>query len=131
MKHEVFQEYWKRARLVHKFKLNGKDKIKAVRAVTAACDGTGIINLWIIANWKINDNTWYNTKGDFDRIYLIRDKDGYELNQHWELRKRKVNSLKWYSKNSTEKLIISFQAADTIKTKEYISKSEFKKKRKV
>ena len=30
--------------------LNGKDKIKAVRAVTATWDGTGIINLWIIAN---------------------------------------------------------------------------------
>ena len=31
MKHQVFQEYSKRRRLALKFKLNGKDKIKAIK----------------------------------------------------------------------------------------------------
>ena len=33
----------------------------------------------MIANWKINDNIWYNTKGDVDCLYLIRDKGGTGL----------------------------------------------------
>ena len=55
MKHEVFEEYNKRPRLVLQFKLNGKDKVKAVKhkGCYSYMIWTGSIKLWMIANWKI------------------------------------------------------------------------------
>ena len=52
MKHEVFEEYNKRPRLVLQFKLNGKDKVKAVKhkGCYSYMIWTGSIKLWMIAN---------------------------------------------------------------------------------
>ena len=137
MKVKMTKEYKRRLRLIHKSKLNGRNKITAMntRAVAIFRYGAGILE-WKGCELKSLDRTTRKTmtmygafhpKSDVDRLYLKRHEGGRGLISIEHCVRGEENSLGLYVMNSAEKLIQGIRTSGTIETEGTISKSEFKR----
>ena len=139
MKEKITKEYKRRQRLILKPKLNGRNKVTAVKtwAVAIFKYGAGIIQ-WKGSELKDLDResrktmTMYgglHPKSDVDRLYVKRKEGGRDLISMERCIREEENSLRFYVANSEENLIRGVSKAETINTREAITSVEFKKQR--
>lgn len=68
-----------------------------------------------------------NPKGDVDRLYVPRMKEGRGLTSCESCISSEEKNLGWYLENAKEILLIGTKTVGVIKTKETVSKMEFRK----
>ena len=121
MKVKMTKEYKRRLRLILKSKLNGKNKITAIRY------GARILE-WKGCELKSLDRTTRKTmtmygafhpKSDVDRLYLKRHEGGRGLISIEQCVRGEENSLGLYVMNSAEKLIQVIRTSGMIETRYY------------
>ena len=115
MKLQFVKEYKRRVRLILKSKLNGKNKIKAIKtwAVAVLRYGAGILT-WNVEELKELDkktrklltmHKGLHPKSDVDRLYLSRTDGGGGLMSCEHAIRSEENNLGWYLKHSKEGLL--------------------------
>ena len=139
MKAIITKEYKQRQRLILKSKLNGRNKVTAIKTweVAIARYGAGIIQ------WKANElkdldrksrkkMTMYgglHPQSDVDRWYVKRKEGVRGLISVERCVREEENSLAFYVANSEENPIRGLSAAETNNTRETITTVEFKKQK--
>ena len=137
MKGKINKEYKRRQILILKSKLNGRNKVTAINtwAVVIFRYRAGIIQ-WKTSELKDLDRksrktmTMYgglHPKRDVSRLYVKRKDGGRGLISVERCIREEENSLGFYVAKSEENLIRGVSTAETINTRETITRVEFKK----
>ena len=135
MKDKFRNEYFRRAKLILKSKLNGRNKIMALNtwAVSILRYGAGIFK------WNKNElremdrktrkfmtmNKEYHPRSDVARLYVSRKNGGRGLTGCENSVKSEENGLGWYFKNKMEPLLIAARTSRTITHEEIVDPKEF------
>ena len=130
-------EYLRRAKLVMRSKLHGRNKIKATNtwAVSLMRYGAGIIK-WSKEELQAIDrktrkimtmNKELHPRSDVARIYVARKKGGRGLISCESCVKEEENNLSWYIKNSEEIMLRKVEAMGMVNVKDTVKPSEYKR----
>jgi len=130
------REYFRRARLVMRSRLNGRNKIRALNtwAISLLRYGAGILN------WRKNVldemdrktrkimtiNKEFHPKSDIDRLYVPRSKGGRGLLSCKSCIMTEENNLGWYVKHQAEPLLVAVKNSKTINTEDVVSPTVYK-----
>ena len=136
MKDKFRNEYFRRAKLILKSKLNGRNKIMA-------------LNTWAVSlrygaeilNWNKNElqemgrktkkfmtmNKELHPRSDVKRLYVSRKNGGRGLIGCENSVKSKENGPGWYIKNNIEPLLVAVRTNRIIRHKETVDPKEFQK----
>ena len=136
MKDKFRNEYFRRAKLILKCKLNGRNKIMALNtwAVSILRYGAGILK------WNKNElqemdrktrkfmtmNKELHPRSDVARLYVSRKNGGKGLIGCENNVKSEKNGLGWYVKNNIEPLLVAVRTSRTVH-EETVNPKEFKK----
>ena len=136
MKDKSRNEYFRRAKLILKSKLNGRNKIMALNtwAVSILRYGAGILK------WNKNElqemdrktrkfmtmNKELHPRSDVARLYVSQKNGGRGLIGCENVKSEK-NGLGWYVKNNIEPLLVAVRTSRTITHEETVDPKEFKK----
>ena len=112
MKDKFRNEYYRRAKLILKSKLNGRNKIMALNtwAVSILRHGAGILK-WDKNELKVmgrktgtfmTTNQKLHPRSDVARLYLSRKNDGRGLIRCENSVNSEKNGLRWYIRNNIE-----------------------------
>ena len=140
MKEKFRNEYFRRAKLILKSKLNGRNKIMALNtwAVSILRYGAGILK------WNKNElqemdkknrkfitmNKELHQRSDVVQLYVSWKNGGRGLTECENTVKSEENGLRWCIKNNTETLLVAVRTSRTIPHKETVDPKEFKKLKK-
>ena len=130
------REYFRRARLVMRSRLNGRNKIRALNtwAISLLRYGAGILN------WRKNVldemdrktrkimtiNKEFHPKSDIVRLYVPRSKGGRGLLSCKSCIMTEENNLGWYVKHQAEPLLVAVKNSKTINTEDVVSPTVYK-----
>ena len=137
MKEVLKAEYLRRAKLVMRSRLHGRNKIKATNtwAVSLLRYGAGIIK-WSKEELQAIDrktrkimtmNKELHPRSDVARIYVARKKGGRGLISCESCVKEEENNLSWYIKNSEEIMLKKVEAMGMVNVKDTVKPSEYKR----
>ena len=140
MKEKFRHEYLRRARLILKSKLNGRNKVQAINtwAVSLMRYGAGIIN-WRKDELKEMDrrtrklmtmNGVLSPSSDVARLYVKRKRGGRGLIGVESCVRSEENSLAWYVRHSPEVMLEMVKAHGHLKTNESMEPKVFKREEK-
>ena len=137
MKDKFRNEYFRRAKLILKSKLNGRNKIMALNtwAVSILRYGAGILK------WNKNElqkmdrktgkfmtmNKELHPRSDVAQLYISRKNGGRGLIGCENNVKDEENGLGWYVKNNMEPLLVVVRTSSVITHEETVDPKEFKK----
>ena len=137
MKEVLKAEYLRRAKLVMRSKLHGRNKIKATNtwAVSLMRYGAGIIKWSKEELQAINRKTRkimtmnkeLHPRSDVARIYVARKKCGRGLISCESCVKEEENNLSWYIKNSEEIMLKKVEGMGMVNVKDTVKPSEYKR----
>ena len=140
MKDKFRNEYFRRAKLILKSKLNGRNKIMALTtwAVSILRCGAGILKRNKNELQKMDRKTRkfmvmnkeFHPRGDVARLYVSRKNDGRRLIGCENSVKNKKNGLGWYVESNIEPLLVAVRISITITHEERVDPKEFKKTKK-
>ena len=137
MKEVLKAEYLRRAKLVMRSKLHGRNKIKATNtwAVSLMRYGAGIIK-WSKEELQAIDrktrkimtmNKELHPRSDVATIYVARKKGGRGLISCESCVKEEENNLSWYIKNSEEIMLRKVEAMGIVNVKDSVKPSEYER----
>ena len=137
MKEVLKAEYLRRAKLVMRSKLHGRNKIKATNtwAVSLLRYRAGIIK-WSKEELQAIDrktrkimtmNKELHPRSDVARIYVARKKGGRGLISCESCVKEEENNLSWYIKNNEEIMLRKVEAMGMVNVKDTVKPSEYKR----
>ena len=137
MKDKFRNEYFRRAKLILKSKLNGRNKIMALNTwiVSILRYGAGILK------WNKNElqemdrktrkfmtmNKELHPRSDVARLYVSRKNGGRGLIGCESSVKSEEKGLGWYIKNNIEPLLVAVRISRTITHEETVDPKKFKK----
>ena len=136
MKEKFSKEYLQRLRLILKSKLNGRNKIMAVKtlAVSVMRYDAGILK-WNTDEIKSFDKRIrkfmaihgaLHPKRDVDKVYVSREIGGRRSISCEGCIRMEENNLVWYVRNTVESFTEGVKAAKTIEYKDTVNKKKFK-----
>ena len=137
MKTEFVRQYETMLRLILRYTLNGKNKIKAINSWTVAIMryGAGVLE-WRFDKLKELDRKTrklltmhkvLHPKSDVDGLYVSRKEGGRGLVSCESATGSAENNLGWYLKNLNESLLQGVKHVRILNLRESVSKKDFKK----
>ena len=135
MKVEFVRECRRRIRLILMYKLNGKNKIKAINswAVTILIYGAGVLKCRVDELEELDRKTrkllamgkWLHSKNDLDRLYARRKERRRRLTSYESTVRIEENNLGCYLNNSDINLLLGVKHFGILEFRESVSEKDF------